>query len=49
MTEADTAPAPTNSGDAIEITLTHHGKAIALTFAQDATISDLSERVATEL
>ena len=49
MTEADASSAPTTSGDDIEITLSHHGKAIALPFAQDATISDLSERVATDL
>ncbi|KAJ4348762.1 uncharacterized protein N0V89_010140 [Didymosphaeria variabile] len=33
----------------IELTLTHHGKPITLTFAQDATVVDLSERVASEL
>ncbi|KAI4689266.1 uncharacterized protein J4E88_002616 [Alternaria novae-zelandiae] len=49
MTEADTTSAPSPSGSDIEITLTHHGKAIALSFAQDATISDLSERVANDL
>ncbi|CAN9369128.1 unnamed protein product [Alternaria alternata] len=49
MTEADASSAPTTSGDDIEITLSHHGKAIVLPFAQDATISDLSERVATDL
>jgi hypothetical protein len=49
MTEADASSAPTTSGTNIEITLTHHGKAIALSFAQDATITDLSERVATDL
>ncbi|KAF1961260.1 WLM-domain-containing protein [Byssothecium circinans] len=33
----------------LEITLTHHGKPHTLSFAQDATISDLSERVASSL
>ena len=49
MTEADTTSAPPPSSSDIEITLTHHGKAITLSFAQDATISDLSERVANDL
>ncbi|KNG50357.1 zinc metalloproteinase [Stemphylium lycopersici] len=49
MTEADTSSAPAPSGDDIQITLTHHGKALALPFAKHATISDLSERVASEL
>ena len=48
MTEADTS-APATSGDDIEITLTHHGKPIAFSFAQHGTISDLSERIASEL
>jgi hypothetical protein len=48
MTEADTS-APATSGDDIEITLTHHGKPIEFSFTQDATISELSERVASEL
>lgn len=39
-------PAPASS---VQLTLTHHGKPIALTFAPDATISDLSERVASDL
>lgn len=33
----------------IELTLTHHGKSISFTFTQDATISDLSERISSEL
>ena len=49
MTEADTTSAPPPSSSDIEITLIHHGKAISLSFAQDATISDLSERVANDL
>jgi hypothetical protein len=49
MTEAKTSSAPSNSGDNLQITITHHSKPITLSFAQDATISDLSERVATEL
>jgi hypothetical protein len=39
----------TPASDELELTLTHHGKPVALSFASDATISDLSERVATEL
>jgi hypothetical protein len=35
--------------DAIALTLTHHGKPVTLTFAQDATVTDLAERVASEL
>ncbi|KAF2443405.1 zinc metallo protein-like proteinase [Karstenula rhodostoma CBS 690.94] len=35
--------------DAIVLTLTHHGNPITLTFAQDATVTDLSDRVASEL
>ncbi|EMD59453.1 hypothetical protein GGP41_009309 [Bipolaris sorokiniana] len=49
MAETDNSPAPPTSGDDIQITLTHHGKAIAFPFAKDATISELSERVAAEL
>jgi hypothetical protein len=44
----DPATASTHPDD-IELTLTHHGKPIALSFSQDATISDLSERVANSL
>jgi hypothetical protein len=33
----------------VQITLTHHGKPITLSFAHDATISDLSSRIADEL
>lgn len=39
------APSP----DTLELTLLHHGKPITLSFTQDATIYDLSERVASEL
>ncbi|KAK7185468.1 hypothetical protein DPSP01_001917 [Paraphaeosphaeria sporulosa] len=35
--------------DDITLTLTHHGSPITFTFAQDATVADLSERVASEL
>ncbi|KAF1844940.1 WLM-domain-containing protein [Cucurbitaria berberidis CBS 394.84] len=35
--------------DQLQVTLTHHGKPITLSFAKDATISGLSERVAAEL
>ncbi|RMZ67178.1 zinc metallo ase [Pyrenophora seminiperda CCB06] len=48
MTEADTSIAPASSGDDIEITLTRHSKPVTLSFPQDATISDLSERIAAE-
>ncbi|KAF2250506.1 WLM-domain-containing protein [Trematosphaeria pertusa] len=40
---------PAASADEIQLTLTHHGKPVTFSFAQDATISDLSERVSTEL
>ncbi|OAL55226.1 WLM-domain-containing protein [Pyrenochaeta sp. DS3sAY3a] len=33
----------------LQVTLTHHGKPIILSFPQDATISDLSDRVSTDL
>jgi len=49
MTEADTSSAPAGSGDTIEITLIRHSKPVGLSFSQDATISDLAERVAAEL
>jgi hypothetical protein len=49
MTKADTTSMPATSSDDIQITLTHHGKPIALSFPRDATISHLSERVAIEL
>lgn len=35
--------------DEIQVTLTHHGKPIVLSFAQDGTISDLSDKIAEEL
>lgn len=37
------------SGRSIQLTLTHHGKPVSLSFSEDATISDLSERVASDL
>ncbi|KAL1602437.1 hypothetical protein SLS60_005853 [Paraconiothyrium brasiliense] len=40
--------ATSSTGD-VDLTLTHHGEPITLTFAQDATIVDLSERVTSEL
>ncbi|KAH7371955.1 WLM domain-containing protein [Pyrenochaeta sp. MPI-SDFR-AT-0127] len=47
MSGSDTsAPAP--SADELLVTLTHHGKPVTLSFAQDATISDLSERISTD-
>ncbi|USP80461.1 hypothetical protein yc1106_07735 [Curvularia clavata] len=48
MAEADTS-VPSTAGDDIQITLTHHGKAITLSFEKDATISDLSQRVEANL
>ncbi|KAJ4348886.1 hypothetical protein N0V95_005064 [Ascochyta clinopodiicola] len=42
-------PSGTTSADELQVTLTHHGKPTTLAFAQDATISDLSERISTEL
>ncbi|KAF1835218.1 WLM-domain-containing protein [Decorospora gaudefroyi] len=45
MTEANTSSVPAASGEDIQITLTHHGKPLTYSFAQEATISDLSERV----
>ena len=45
MVQADPSPAPATAGDDIQVTLTHHGKTILLSFAKDATISDLSKRV----
>ncbi|KAI0573837.1 hypothetical protein Alg215_08948 [Pyrenophora tritici-repentis] len=50
MAEADASSAlNASSGDSIEITFTHHSKPIAMSFPQDATIADLSERVSTTL
>lgn len=46
---SDPAVDPATSTDDIQLTLTHHGKPVTLTFAQDATLQDLSEKVATEL
>lgn len=48
MTEADASSAPASSGGNIEITLTRHSKPVTLSFSQDATISDLAERVEAE-
>ncbi|KAL6708287.1 hypothetical protein ACN47E_003211 [Coniothyrium glycines] len=49
MTDLDSQPAPPTSADEVQVTLTYHGKPVVLVFAQDATISDLSERVAADL
>lgn len=46
---ATDAPHDTTTADELQVTLTHHGKPITLSFTQDATISDLSERIAEEL
>ncbi|KAH3955681.1 hypothetical protein HBH53_007580 [Parastagonospora nodorum] len=48
MTDVDNSSAPP-AGDELQITLLHHGERHTFGFAQDATISDLSERVASEL
>ncbi|KAJ4378824.1 hypothetical protein N0V86_005697 [Didymella sp. IMI 355093] len=37
------------TADEIQVTLTHHGKPVILSFAPDATISDLSDKIAEEL
>lgn len=47
MAEPTSPVAPTT--DELHITLTHHGKPVVLSFFQDATIFDLSERVAVHL
>ncbi|KAF2736818.1 WLM-domain-containing protein [Polyplosphaeria fusca] len=44
QTSESTAPV-----DELRLTLTHHGTPIALSFARDATLSDLSEKVSVEL
>ncbi|KAI8943616.1 hypothetical protein NX059_001604 [Plenodomus lindquistii] len=49
MPDAESPSASTASADDLQVTLTHHGKPITLAFAQDATISDLSDRVADTL
>jgi hypothetical protein len=46
MTDVDSTSAP---ADELQITLLHHGERHTFSFAQDATITDLSERVATDL
>jgi hypothetical protein len=43
------ADAEQSASDGLQITLLHRGERIALSFSQDATISDLSQRVATDL
>ncbi|KAH6642489.1 zinc metallo protein-like proteinase [Boeremia exigua] len=43
------APHDNANADEIQITLTHHGKPVPLSFAQDATISDLSNTIAEQL
>jgi hypothetical protein len=49
MTDSEASPAPAAAADELQITLLHHGERHTLAFAQDATISDLSERVAADL
>lgn len=38
-----------SASDEIQLTLTHHGKPLTLSFPKDATLEDLSEKVSTEL
>jgi hypothetical protein len=47
--DPDAASPASASADNIQITLTHHGKPVTLSFAQDATLQDLSDRVAADL
>lgn len=46
MGDSNASPA---QAEELQVTLTHHGKPIILSFPQDATISDLSDRVSTDL
>lgn len=46
---SDPTTAASASGEDISVTLTHHGKPVALSFASDSTLSDLSERVSSDL
>ncbi|KAJ4369587.1 hypothetical protein N0V83_005349 [Neocucurbitaria cava] len=48
MGDSNDENTPAASADELQIKLTHHGKLIALSFAQDATISDLSDRVSAD-
>ncbi|KAF2033525.1 WLM-domain-containing protein [Setomelanomma holmii] len=48
MSDANTSPIPTAT-DELEITLLHHGERHTFSFSRDATISHLSERVASDL
>jgi hypothetical protein len=43
------APQDNATADQIQVTLTHHGKSVELSLAHDATISDLSERISSDL
>ena len=49
MSPPSTPSAPEASPDEVQITLKYHGKPVTLSFAQDATISDLSKRVSSDL
>lgn len=46
---ATESPSGSAFADEVQVTITHHGKPITLPFAQDATISNLSERISEEL
>jgi hypothetical protein len=49
MTDAASLSTPTAAGGELQLTLVHHGERHTLSFAQDATLSDLSSRVASDL
>jgi len=48
-TAATASPQAQEDSDILTLTLQYHGEPIALSFAQDATISDLSETISTDL
>lgn len=46
---ASDTPHPDAPADEVQVILTHHGKPVTLSFAQYATLSDLSEKIAEDL
>ncbi|KAF2633326.1 WLM-domain-containing protein [Macroventuria anomochaeta] len=46
---ASATPHDNESADEIQVTLSHHGTSITLSFPQDATISDLADKIAEDL
>jgi hypothetical protein len=44
-----TSDTPATSTDEMQLTITHHGKPVTLSFPQDATLADLSEHVSEDL